>query len=91
MLLALTFSPYGRTLASADEGTVKLWSAETGQEMLSLPQGGSVNRIAFSGDGRILAAGTFSRTQNRINLIRAPSFDVIAAVEAKEKVEVKKP
>ncbi len=89
---ALAFTPDGLTLASGGEDRkVKLWSAETGQEMVTLPQAGPVNQIAISGDGRILAAGTSGSTQYRINLIRPPSFDEIAAVEARERTEVMQP
>ena len=88
----LMFTPDGQTLASGGEDpTVKLWSAQTGQEFLSLPQAGPVSQIAFSGDGRILAVGTSGSTQNRINLIRAPSLEEITAVEARERTEVKQP
>jgi WD40 repeat protein len=51
----LAFSPHEERLASSSEdGTVKLWDVETGQELLTLP-GGSVHGIAFSPNGRLLA------------------------------------
>jgi WD40 repeat protein len=53
----LAFSPDGRTLASGDaDGQARLWSALTGQELLSLDQHpGGYTPIAFSPDGRMLA------------------------------------
>ena len=45
-----------RRLASvADDGKVKLWDVESGEELLTLP-GGSLS-VAFSPDGWRLAAG----------------------------------
>jgi WD40 repeat protein/serine/threonine protein kinase len=51
----LTFLPDGKTLASVG-GEVKLWSAHTGQELLSLEDHrGPIHSIAFSPDGRTFA------------------------------------
>ena len=65
-LHAVAYSPDGKRVAAAfghgDNATVKVWDAQTGQELLSL-QGGSHNiagfgkRMAFSPDGKRLAAG----------------------------------
>jgi WD40 repeat protein len=53
------FSPDGSRLASAtDEGTVHVWDAKTGKEVRALAgYGGRVTGLAFSRDGRRLAAG----------------------------------
>src|SRR5262249_47334477 len=57
-VLALAFSPDGRTLASGgQDGTVRLWHVKTRQELLrfdSIPA--QVNQLAFSPDGTTLAA-----------------------------------
>ena len=54
------YSPDGKTFATGGgDGSVKLWSAETGEavESFSCP-GLEVNALAFSPDGKTLAAGT---------------------------------
>lgn len=61
-LMHQTFSPDGRTVVStSDDGTVRLWSVATGQEMLSFSERGrSFNSPVFSTDGTTLAAGSFT-------------------------------
>ena len=55
---AVVFSPDSRLLASASGGGVRLWNAATGAEVqcLANPQGYGPNRVAFSPDGKRLAA-----------------------------------
>jgi WD40 repeat protein len=58
--LSVSFSPGGQRLASASEdGTVKVWDADKGQELLTL-QGHTnwVSSVAFSPDGRRLASAS---------------------------------
>ena len=53
---AVAFSPDGSLLATAGEH-VKVWSVRTMEEMFTLPHGENVWTVAFSRDGRFLAAG----------------------------------
>jgi RNA polymerase sigma factor (sigma-70 family) len=52
----LTFSPDGKTLASAGrDKRIRLWDVQTGTEIRSMEQHG-VSRLAYSADGKRLAA-----------------------------------
>jgi WD40 repeat protein len=61
---AVAFSPGGQRLASAsDDGTVKLWEAVSGKEVLTLRgHGARVSAVAFSPDGQRLASASDDKT-----------------------------
>ena len=82
------FSPDGRRLISTSGGreAVKLWDVGTRQELLALAGTGS-NLVGarWSADGDVILAGPPWQAW------RAPSWEEIAAAEAKEKGEIKQP
>jgi WD40 repeat protein len=84
----IVFSADGRRLISADGGreAVKLWDVSTRQELLTLAGTGSIlNGARWSADGDVILAGAPWQAW------RAPSWEEIAASEAREKTEIKQP
>jgi WD40 repeat protein/serine/threonine protein kinase len=58
-LAHVTFSPGGERLATSENRTVRVWNADTGQEVLTLPSvEGFVTCLAYSPDGSQLAAAS---------------------------------
>ena len=84
----VAFSVDGRRLISTFGGreAVKLWDVGTRQELLTLAGTGSALGVAtWSADGDMVLAGSPWQAW------RAPSWEEIAAAEAKEKTEIKQP
>jgi WD40 repeat protein len=52
----IAFSPDGKTLASGSTGFVKLWTLNTGEELLSLKINESLNFLVFSPDSTLLVS-----------------------------------
>jgi WD40 repeat protein/serine/threonine protein kinase len=66
VFLSVAFSPDGRRLAGgAQGGMVKIWGTHSGQEVLALTTGTTapVAGVAFSPDGRLLAAASGSQVK----------------------------
>jgi len=57
---AVAFSPDGdRLVTGSEDGTAKLWDAETGKEQATIePKAGPVYTVAFSPDGRFVLTGS---------------------------------
>jgi WD40 repeat protein len=87
----LAFSPGGRRLisASGDREAIKLWDVGTREELpelLTLDGTGSVlGQARWSADGDVILVGPTWQAW------RAPSWEEIEAVEAKERAEIKRP
>jgi WD40 repeat protein len=53
---SVAFSPDGKLLVSgSDDGTARLWNAETGKSLITLKSDNTITRVAFSPDGKLLA------------------------------------
>lgn len=78
-LMQQTFSPDSRTAVSTgDDGTTRLWSVATGQEMFSFVEPGrTFNDPVFSADGTTLAVGSFTQDGRPIRFWHAPTLEEI--------------
>src|SRR5262249_55295271 len=81
-LAAVAFAPDGRTLASGDGRTIKLWHTVTGREMLTLYRdiriGDPLRWLAFTRDGTFLLAADQG---GRVQFFRAPPQDQLDALD----------
>jgi hypothetical protein len=59
---ALAYSPDGRIIASGDSGSLRLWDAVTGKNLVSLssPSGEAAKSISISPTGTLIASGSDS-------------------------------
>jgi WD40 repeat protein len=81
-VIAVAFSPDGKTLATAShDRKVKLWNVATHQELATFPLAAHLLSARFSPDGRALAIGCLDERGMHSRLVRAPSFEEIAAAE----------
>jgi WD40 repeat protein len=70
-VLAVTFSPDGRYLATAsDDGTAALWDIARGRRLVTLRHNKAVEAVAFSPDGRYLATGSDDGTAVLWDIVR---------------------
>ncbi len=78
----VSFSPTGDRLASASaDGTLKVWDVEFGKPIATIPVEGGLACVAWSHDGRRLAAGSNDRV---IRLIDVASRTTVATLTGHE-------
>jgi WD40 repeat protein len=75
-ILSISFSPDGHSVAAANSwptaNSVTIWNVQSGEEEKRVVLDGAVRSLAYSPDGKILAAGTMN-PRAPINLIQASS------------------
>lgn len=81
-VLGIAINPRGTLVASAgDDGTIRIWSASTLNEITRINYSGRPTGVDFSSDGRLLAA---TGTDRHIHFYSAGSWRQIRSVEAHE-------
>lgn len=82
---SVTFSPDEKRLAtgSGNQETLRVWDTDSWRDVLTLEgQGAEFHALAFSPDGSVIGARNVA---GNVHLWRAPSWEEIAAAEAKER------
>ena len=59
---AVAWSPDSKTIASSNDGEIKLYSTETGELITTLEHDSEIDTIAWSSNGKILASGSNDST-----------------------------
>jgi WD40 repeat protein len=84
----LVFSPDGRLLATTTfrSSTVKLWDTSTGRELRNLSSGGQTALnlspvVAFSRDGRLIAAATSDNTVKVWNVVTGNEVQTLSGAQ----------
>jgi WD40 repeat protein len=80
---SVAFSPDGRRLAIGDgnEKAIVIWDLESRRQLIALAGQGSIfNGVAFSPDGNVIGS---RNDRGDVYLWRAPTFEEIAAAEAR--------
>jgi WD40 repeat protein len=65
----LSFTPNGKLVTSGQDGTVRVWNVENGEELLRLPVGGYGQDVAVTPDGRYLVTDS----ENEIDVWSLPA------------------
>jgi WD40 repeat protein len=83
-IAGVQFSPDGKTLVTTTvDNASKLWNVATGKELFTIEQLIPSTSVLFSPNGEYLAlvGNAGGRAERQVELLRAPSFEEIEAVE----------
>ena len=85
-VLSVAFSPDGHRIATGlhEDSAVTLWDTATRRQLVILSGRGAFPTLGFSRDGNTVIG---INAEGRVHLWRAPSWEEIAAAEAKEKTQ----
>src|SRR5262249_15122058 len=83
--VSATFSPDGKTLASCGDWTLRLSDVRTGKAIASCRGDSEIGSIAYSPDGKWVAAG---EVEDRVRLWDATSGHAIAVLKARTPVAI---
>ena len=73
MTTDVKFSPDGSTFAATSDGHyIKIFSSDTSEELSTLKCEDCVNAVAFSPDGRTIAAAVYTRETGCVRMILFP-------------------
>ncbi len=86
--MSVAFDRAGKRLASGGKGTVKVWDATTGKELASLDEDNWFPSVAFSPDGRRLAAALaeVGRGRKAVKVWDVKTGKALAVFEAARRV-----
>jgi len=80
----VAYAPDGRHIVTgSDDGSVRAWDVSTGEELWKTENLGSVNAIAVSPDGTLVAAGTYG--EHQINLLDFETGNVVRTMGPKNR------
>src|SRR5262249_18283747 len=79
-VMALAFSPDGKTLASSGDKVVRLWDVRSGKQLDVFAAGGQTHSLAFSPDGKTLAV---ARREDAVRLYDVPTGKEVRRVPEK--------
>ena len=89
---SVAFSPDGNRLVTSEGArneAIKIWAVDSWQDVLTLHAEGNLFTAAtFSPDGNAIGVVT---DQGILRVLQAPSWDQIAAAEAKQKADIRQP